>query len=88
MTCQSGRYGRTIGHSLPNWMNIIGFRDMYCVFVYPGVDGVGSLLQIAAVCCNGWRAVRAWVSRPGRWAAGSHKGCGAAGGGSPLGVAV
>lgn len=53
-----------------------------------GVDGVGPLLQIAAVCCSGWPAARAWVSRPGHWAAGSHRGCGAADGRSPLGAVV
>ena len=46
------------------------------------------LLQIAAVCCSGLRVARAWVSRLGHWAARSHRGHGAAGGGSPLGVAA
>lgn len=53
-----------------------------------GMDGVGSLLQIAAACYSGWWAVRAWVSRLSRWAAGNHMGCGAVDGAGPLGVAV
>lgn len=48
----------------------------------------GRLLQIAAVCCSGWQAVRAWVSRPGRWTAGGHRGGGAVGGESPPGAVV
>lgn len=51
-------------------------------------DGAAPLLQIAAGCCSGWWAERAWGSRPGHWAAEGHRGYGAVDGRSPRGVVV